>query len=289
MEDNPYGLGADISPRDIRTFAYVPTTGHISGGERYKPEDIENQHKVGICTAISLTQNAAKALGMKFSADFQYLQQKKFVDKNWDEGSSIFSALKIGKGKKDEAGNFLYGGLLPVEHFNKWVTEEDRKLPYEFYIRKLQAVPEAEIRRLIGISKHYCLAGYARVTVNRDTLANAIDESAAGILARFDLGKEWWTKPIEPLRVPTVYISGHAVTKCNYHGNSFRNANTWGRLWNGDGTAYYLINQYQPTEAWIPYYTNPPHVDEALKARETLIGKLQDKLQQLLELLKLAK
>lgn len=281
MEDNPYGFATDVSPRDIRTFAYVPTTGHIVGGERYVPADIEHQHKVGICTGISHTQNARKATKRRWSADFQYLLQKLEYDKNWDEGSSIFTALKVAK-------NF---GRLPEEHFTKWVTEADRKLPYPFYVKKLQAVPATEIERLKKIAAHYKIAAYARLpSIERDVLANAIDESKAGILARFEIGKEWWTKPIEPLRIPKEVISGHAVTISNYNGNSFRIANTWGVNWNGDGTAYFLLNQYRPTEAWIYYESEtPPHIDEALKARETLIGKLQDKLQQLLELLKLAK
>jgi hypothetical protein len=72
-----YATGAKPSPYDIRTFAYVPSGIPVSGGTRYTPKDIEHQHKVGICTAISTTQNARKALGKKFSSEFQYLMQKK--------------------------------------------------------------------------------------------------------------------------------------------------------------------------------------------------------------------
>ena len=70
---NPTG-GAFPSLRDIRTFAY-PVTFYAKqkGGKRYEKKDIESQINVGICTAIHLTQNARKAIGIKYCADFQYL------------------------------------------------------------------------------------------------------------------------------------------------------------------------------------------------------------------------
>lgn len=56
-----YATGADESPYDVRTFAYVPSGVPVSGGVRYSPKDIEDQHKVGICTAAAMVQNAQKA------------------------------------------------------------------------------------------------------------------------------------------------------------------------------------------------------------------------------------
>lgn len=283
--DTPYATGAEKSPYDIRTFGYVPTGVPTTGGKRYQAEDIEDQHKVGICTAISLTQNARKATGIRFSADFQYLLQKKYVNQNWNEGSSLSAALKVARGKEDAQGNFLWGGLLPESEW-KFTTIGDRKLPYEKYIKKLQAVPESEIQRLCHIAKNYRLSAYASVPVDRDFMAKAISESKAGILVRFAIGKEWWTKPIEPLRPPKNSISGHAVTECNYAGNSFRIANTWGDDWADKGTAYRLQAQYRPTEAWIPYYDVPPApIQKKLEQRKALMGQLLDKLQTLLNIL----
>lgn len=273
---NPYGTGADESPYDIRTFSYSPDPSRIKGGNRYEPKDIEDQHRVGICTAISLTQNARKALGTEFSADFQYLLQKKEIDKNWNEGSSISSALKV-------AHTF---GLLPANKF-PYVKEKDRKLPYYKYIEKLKSIPEKEIEKMkVMAAKHKILA-YAAVPVDRDLMAKAIDESEAGILARFSVGREWWTKPIEPIQPPKVHVSGHAVTESNYDGNSFRIANTWGTDWADLGTAYHLLRQYKPTEAWIIYYKDvPKKIEEKLQSREELLGKLADTLQELINLLK---
>lgn len=274
-EENIYATGAEPSAVDIRDFTYKPDKANKIGGERYKPEDIEDQHRVGICTAISLTQNAKKATGIEFSADFQYLLQKKFYDKNWNEGSSARSALHIAK---------TYG-MLPQ---NGWThtMESDRKLSYARYIKKLQAVPDAEIERLIKIASVNKLAGYAQVPIDRDMLANAIDESAAGLIVRFVVGKEWYTAPIEPLRKPVSVISGHLITICNYDGMSYRVANTWGDDWADKGTAYSNLMTYQPTEAWIPYYTKlPDPIQEQKEQLKALQGQLLALLQKLVALL----
>jgi hypothetical protein len=282
-----YATGAEKSKYDMRTFSYVPTKANIKGGTKYEPDDIEDQHKVGICTAIAMTMNARKAWGMKFSADFQYLIQKKYVDKNWSEGSSAFSALRVGRGGEDKDGKLLWGGFLPEEHW-KFTTIEDRKLPYSKYIEKLKAIPESEIEELFEISKNYRLAGYAKVPVERDMLANAIDESKSGLIVRFVLGNEWWTKPVEPLRKPAKATSGHLVTHSNYNGGSFRIANSWGTDWADGGTAYHLLGDYAPTEAWIPYYEDlPKPIQDQKEDREKIIGKIKDYLQKIISLLDL--
>lgn len=270
-------FGADHSPQDIRTFAYsAKPYPNQTGGKKYLPQDIQDQDKVGICTAISLTQNATKALGIKFSADFQYLIQKKYYDFNWTEGSSIFNALKAAKGI----------GLLPESEWTH-TTQADRELPYDLYIAKLKAVPDIEVARLILIANQTRLSAYASVPVNRDSLARAIDESKAGVLVRFDVGKEWFTNlagqiswnkdDLQPLRPPMQIISGHAITESNYAGNSFRVANTWSSDWCDGGTAYHLLKTYSPTEAWIPYYSAvPPHIQTKLDARGSWWGRTLD-------------
>lgn len=272
---HPYATGANRSPYDVRTFAYVPTGVPNKGGTRYQPEDIEDQHRVGICTAISTTQNARKATGMKFSADFQYLMQKKFRDKNWNEGSSLSSALWVAKNI----------GFLPAQYWTA-TDENDRKLSYNKYIEKLKNVSDAEIERLKILAAPHKIEAFAKVPVDRDLMAQAINESEAGLLTRYSLGKEWWTKPIEPIQPPKSQISGHAVTDSNYDGDSFRIANTWGTDWADNGTGYRLHSQYRPTEAWMVYYKKAPApIQEQIDARLTLQGKILDVLQQLINLL----
>lgn len=277
-ENHIYATGAEPSPFDERDFIYIPDTANIKGGERYQTNDIEDQHRVGICTAISLTQNARKATKQAFSADFQYLLQKKFHDKNWNEGSSARSALHIAK---------TYGFLT----LNEWThtTLADRKLSYAKYIAKLQAVPEAELQRLMAIAANYkLLAGYAQVPVDRDMMANAIDESAAGLITRFVVGREWFTAPIEPLRKAASPISGHLITISNYDGNSYRVANTWGDDWADNGTAYGSLLTYPPTEAWIPYYNvlPAPIVEQKKKLTEKQEKELKSLQKRVLTLMK---
>jgi len=272
----PYATGARPSPFDVRTFTYKPSKAAKKGGARWRPEDIEDQHKVGICTAISMTMNARKARGIRYSADFQYLLQKKFVDKDWVEGSSALAALTVAQ---------KYG-LLPEEEW-LFTKEADRMKSYTSYIRKLQAVPDSEIERLLAIAAQHKIRAYAKVPVSRDHLAEATDEAEAGLIVRFDLGDHWWTDPIEPLRSNRVTISGHLVNDTNYDGGSRRIANSWGADWADRGTAYYLLDQYRPTEAWIPYYGEvaPVHVEQQLAQRKALLGQLLDLVQRLIRLM----
>jgi hypothetical protein len=117
-------------------------------------------------------------------------------------------------------------------------------------------------------------------------LAQAILESKSGILTRYSLGREWWTRPIEPLRPPKQVISGHAVTDSNFSGGSFRIANSWGTDWADKGTAYRLQGQYKPTEAWLPYYADLPEVVELqLENRKGTLAEIANLLQKAINLL----
>jgi len=265
------GFGAKISPNDLRTFTYTPKKAKQSGGKRWFAKDIDDQHRVGICTAISLTQQATKVFKVKMSADFQYLCQKKFFDLNWEEGSSAFHSLRTAKDI----------GFLPESEWT-FTKESDRKLSYSKYIKKLQTVSDKDIEKLKKKAKKYQLKAFEYVAPDRDLMANAIDNSEVGLITRYVLGSEWWTTPIEPLRSPKTVISGHLVTDTNYNGNSFRIANSWGKDWADKGTAYRLHREYAPTEAWIPYFKKlPDSVALKIEKRKTVQGKIENVLQKL--------
>lgn len=260
-----YSTGAEKSKLDIRDFTYKPDKANWKGGTRYDAKDIEDQSKVGICTAISLTQQARKATGVKYSADFQYLIQKLYYDKNWDEGSSIRTSIKAGYDI----------GLLPEKY---WKYKISRNQSYSKYIKELQkVVPDIEKLKKKCVK---VIDSYAQVPVNRDLLANAIDESEAGLLVRMVVGSEWWTKPIEPLRYPKNIISGHALTSSNYTGNSFRVANSWGDDWADKGTAYHMLIDNPYTEAWIVYYNKKnKFIEEQKKKSKGTTGKVKNFIQ----------
>lgn len=270
MNEQYFGTGAHESPKDYRTIPHSTMGGILptAGGIHYDPtKDIENQHRVGICTGISVVQNVEKATGKKYSPDFQYLLEKR-NDGNWDEGSSILSSLKVGTNI----------GFLPAELWTA-TTEADRALPYDQYIAKLQAIPETEVQRLISLCERPLL-GYTSVDVSNPTnIAQSILDSSTGIVARYSTGREWYCKPdgtiswlstdidpITPFEAPT---GGHAINVSAYdftNGFIFEHPNTWGgsttpewpTVWDKDGICTIDWNKYKMTEAWVPHYTPIP-------------------------------
>lgn len=281
MHEEPFAPGAGCleSYCDARTiehtdvFPVMSVAPLVQGGHVYQATDIEHQHKVGICTSIALTQNARRALGEKFSADFLYLLQKKYIDLNWIEGSSILSALKAAK---------RYG-LLPSDAWTH-TTEADRNLSYDEYIAKLRAIPDAEVTRLLALCRPV-LSGYASVPNDPQAIAKAVNDSRSGVICMYRIGATWYTSPsgvlswaprdINPLRVPNPIISGHAITLASFDYSATLSqvlANTWGATWDVEGCGDIDWNRYQPREVWIPYYILPAdqqqQLDQALEAKK---------------------
>ncbi len=277
------GTGAFPSPYDARIFTYAPrldlatTISLYEGGELWSKEYIDDQHRVGICTSISLTMKAKRYFGIDFSPDFQYLLQKKFLDKNWTEGSSAYHAILAG---------YKYG-LLPREHFDKWVTENDRELSYSKYIKKLQAIPDEEINRLLEIAKQYKVSAFAQTPINRDAMA-AATLKCDGLLVRFEIDESWYTgnmKGKDKLSKHTKASSGHIINDVRFSGSSRRVINSWGVDWANYGTAYYLYNEMRPTEAWSVWFGEyPPEIQKQEEEKEQLVGKLKEVLQRLVVL-----
>jgi len=194
----------------------------------------------------------------KYSIEFQYLLMKKFIDGNWTEGSSVLSALKVGK---------KYG-FLPTELFkdlngNPYPGEQDRYLPYSQYIAKLKAIPDSEVQRLIGLCENP-IAGYAQVQLDSQSIAKAIVDAQAGVLCRYGCQKLWWTpswleKDISPLRYAPE-TSGHAIgmTNFNYTTKLLQTlCNTWGKTYCRNGSIDIIFNEYLPTEVWTILQSNP--------------------------------
>lgn len=289
-------FGAFESPIEEETVIHPTkaTVPAVRGGTQYGPEDVDDQSQVGICTADSFAQNASKTLGYKVSADFQYLLQKKYVDGNWDEGSSILSALKVG----------VRYGMLPASAWT-FTTQADRDAGYAVYVAKLQAITNVQIDGLLALCNDK-LTGYGQVTdLSTNGLANAILDSKVGILCRYSVGPEWYTAPdgtitwnaayIDPIRPPTAadVIDGHAIN-CNYfdfeaNPDEFIHANTWGIDWDLVGDCHIVNSEYPPTEAWIPYYgTVGPVTPPAYKfTTNPVFGSTSNDVKELQTLLKM--
>ncbi len=243
--------GCFLSEQDSRHFKHTIKAAPLTtGGTVYQPQDIEDQHKVGICTAIDMTNQAGKVHGKKYSADFHYLLQKKFIDGDWYEGSSILSALKVG---------YKYG-FLPAALFP--IGEADRT-DYPSYIAKLQAITMADIQKYLSLCENK-LTGYAQVSTDTQSIAQALSDSPSGIQCMYLVGQEWWTAPdgtitydptkIDPLQSPKVAVSGHSIKATFYDFITTKwllHANTWGTDYDLQGNCHV---GYTPLEAWIPYF-----------------------------------
>lgn len=290
MDTKIHSTGALPSPLDVRTFTYSgrdkATTKdlYIIGESWENTKYIEDQHSVGICTSISMTMKARKHYEMDFSDDFQYLLQKKFIDGNWNEGSSALSACK--------AGNKF--GFLPQSEWTH-TTINDRKLSYSRYISKLKAIPDEEINRLLKIAAKYKIEAYAKIAQNTEAMAAAIDENGS-VIARFVIGREWYSStmnkdPEQPLRSPASPTSGHLVNITKRHGDSYRIANSWGTNWARGGTAWGLFTKSpmcRPTEMWQVWFADvPKEIEEQQQSKEELMGSLLELLQRLVILLKI--
>jgi peptidoglycan hydrolase-like protein with peptidoglycan-binding domain len=253
MEKIP-STGAYVSKKDKRTVKIGADTASslVTGGVDYLPEDILDQSKVGICTAISVVQLRQKQMGKKYSPDFHYLCQKKYYDQAWYEGSSIFNSLKVAKNI----------GFLPID---KWThtTLKDRDLPYSQYIEKLKAIPDIEVLRLINLCEDK-IAGYGSVVISSDAIAKSIFESKAGVVCRYGCQNYWWTpswlpRDINPLRYKQE-TSGHAIIMSKFNYTEWLKqtlANTWGSEWCKQGSADINFSTYLPNEVWAILNENP--------------------------------
>lgn len=292
MNDLIPATGAYPSQYDTRTFIHdtdvafsgVPIVG--KGGIIYEPRDIGMQAKVGICTAISVVQNAEKYHGKNYSPDFHWLLQKTLVDHNWYEGSQIINSLKVGK-------NF---GFLPIELWT-YTTQSDRQ-NYDKYTAKLKAIPQSEIDRLKSLCVNK-LVGYASLKTDPQSIAQGILDSKCGLITMLQSGSTWWTRKdgvnswrsvdIDPIRRPTESLSGHAII-ASYFDYSVTNmvtfANTWSTDWNDTnfGNCHIDLNIQRLYEAWIPYYEEIPLLtqtqlddlqNQVTQAQLTLVGILK--------------
>jgi peptidoglycan hydrolase-like protein with peptidoglycan-binding domain len=254
-------LESEKDPRTVLHSSLVETlaTPLIKGGFNYLPTDILDQKNVGICTAISHIQNRNKANGKTYSADFQYLLQKKFYDMNWTEGSSILNSLKVG----------VKYGYLP-ENLWTYTTLADRELPYSQYIKKLQAITDDQINALLAQCVDKIL-GYASVQLDPQSIAQAIMASQTGVLCRYSCGESWYTgkngviswqpKDIDPIQPSVLDTDGHAIGMFSFDYTlnlDQKLCNTWGTLWDIEGTANIIFNVYPPTEVWTILQTIPP-------------------------------
>lgn len=257
--------GAIESPKDSRTIKEKSSildffTFPKDGGRAVKPECILDQNRVGICTAIANVEIVYDRTGKRYSEDFQYLLQKKYLDKAWYEGSSVFNSVKAS----------LQYGYLPKEIFDNYFVRNPNE-DYATYSTRLKLIADNE-NMMADLLKRCekVLLGYTLLDNNLPAIAKAIDDTDNGVLVRYTCGWSWFYKlvngvtnncwngeiiePItEPVATPTFPITGHAVSLPFYKTGGLYLANSWSKLWCADGHARI---DYMPTEAYKMYFKN---------------------------------
>jgi hypothetical protein len=228
------------------------------GGKAIKLECILDQHRVGICTAISNIEIVYDRTGIRYSEDFQYLLQKKYFDGGWFEGSSVFNSIKA---------SHKYG-YLRKEIFDQFFQRNPNE-DYANYSARLKSIADNETMMTDLLARcEKKMQGYTKLDNTLPAIAKAIDDTENGVLARFTCGWSWFYKLIngvtrncwdgeviepisEPVALSTFPITGHAVSLPFYKMGGLFVGNSWGIGWCKDGHANI---DYMPTEAYKLYF-----------------------------------
>ena len=259
--------GADESPQDERNWQHSSMSLATQIPEKFRIEyaTTTHQRKVGVCTADGITQMATKYYGIRMSRDFQYAMQKMNYDGNWYEGSSLLSALSIGKNI----------GFVPVTAFPD-IIDANPNIDYNQYLEILKArLTTEKITELKTIAAQYRIKGYAAVGTDPSSLAKGIvDSNGIGLYVRYNMTTDWWMKngqykylyaDLCDITNNTNYTGGHALIQTGYDHSRYTQGwvtNSWGDLWcypyKGHGSMDLKITT--PTEAWIIYWNAIPGV-----------------------------
>lgn len=246
-----FAFGAEPSKEDLRTVKTTdlalgfppPLTYKID----YTGQPHKNQKKIGLCTAAAVATLAEKFFGTGWVGSMEWLYKigKVFIDGNTTEGSSAFTMLKAAQ---------KYG--IPSE--SKFPSNCDRT--YAEFMQNTEIT-----QAMLDDAALHKIPGYAQVPLNQTDLMQAIYQSRCGIIARHSLGNEWWTDingnwtndkaKLQPLRAPSVVISGHLVGHVGYDATGpYKHTirNSWGDAWCDRGDIFFYLQTLVQhfTEAW---------------------------------------
>lgn len=269
---NGIAAGANPSKKDSRDFK----DGSLSLTTPYPTAhtvdmdgvDVFHQGKIGICTAAALCsiiewlylQKTGKHV--KLSVAFLYIVTKLYIDKNWEEGSSLRSALKAA---------YKYGVCLES------TFPTDITLSHQRFLS--QSIPENAWTEAL----EYTIGGYISVPVDRSLIAAAMYKYGP-LYARMEVSDKWFTpswyeRDIAPL-VGGKTISGHAVALKSYDLISpfiMWLRNSWGITWFRKGDGYFLFKDYRPTEVWAVTLESVMHLSNPLDHQsDSLVKRLMD-------------
>lgn len=280
--------GCEPSKEDYRTLVHSPVmaTGEpvplIVEATDYNIEDIMMQYKNGICTAINFVQMVNKATGEKYNQHIQYMFQKIDFDClgqwGWNEGSSLFSAMKIG----NKTG-LVRNSDIPsdIQVILDKITPETRYPEYVQILKEIANNPEM-VQRLRNIA-YYKIKGYAQVDLSkgREYYRKCVADSKVGLYCRYVVTEDWWKDAygnvtwdgnrICPLDNRFPEVSGHAITNYKCDDTQFRKnwlANTWSTAWGFGGKGFTNEAKVAVTEAYILYFDDAPNLPKLPKKEE---------------------
>ncbi len=249
-----FKLGTLPSEKDIRDYKseQAMATIQLPPVTHKKEYDFHlNQRAIGICTAISVCTVMQKMYGIAFSPQFLYVMGKKIIDRNWIEGSSIRTMLRI--------ANEI--GVLPLADN----PQDDTRKSYADYIDIVFTDDQIQKAGAYKIK-------YASARLDPVGFATDLYNSKYGLLTRQAVGgntyqPSWAKKDLELMREPKPVTGGHAVLVNWYDGldeNQLREwHNTWGdknnpttdsgAVWSDDGNLKYKYSTQKKyvTEAWV--------------------------------------
>jgi hypothetical protein len=207
---------------------------------------IYNQQKIGLCTGASLTTVVEylyyKRTGVfvKLSRRFLYSVTKNMIDQNQIEGSSCRSALKAA---------YDYGICTEAA-----LPSDPTGMTHEQFI-DINAIPAGAFAE----AKNYQIGGYISVPTDPTSLSAAIYKYGL-LYSRVECGPTWWQdaqgvnswdpEKINPLRYPSVIVSGHAIVEKGFDPSFLTLRNSWSAEWCKQGDADRSITGYAPTESW---------------------------------------
>lgn len=259
------GLGAHPSPTDHRDHQDKEIALGIPYPDKYMADltnlEMRMQFQIGKCIGESTGKKIDSLyFPNEFSDDFIYRGTKQFIDKNTNEGTSFRAALKFAQ----------QYGVCKKPTFQIPVTQSMTYAQYLTY-----PIPQAAFDE----AKNYKIGQYLSIPVDVSLLKAAIYKYGM-IVARVDVGSEWWTDSkgtdswnpadILPLRSPKQVISGHGIVIYGYDSTItlgktlFYISNSWSSAWANQGNGNLYFEDYYPhiTETWA-VTLNPVVVDNS--------------------------
>lgn len=259
MKPNPFGLGAHPSPTDHRDFRDPDLALASPYPDKFVTDisslEVRMQFQIGKCIGEAVAKKTDSLIPVNdFSDDFLYRGTKQFIDQNTNEGTSFRSALKFAQ----------QYGICRKQTFQIPVTQD---MTYDQYMSfEVTQAAWAE-------ASQYKIGQYLSVPIDVSLIKAAIYKYGI-LVARVDVGQEWWTNlagvdswnpaDIFPLRSPKQVVSGHGIVIYGYDSTITPGktllyiSNSWSSAWGDQGNGNLYFEDYYPhlTEAWA-VTTNP--------------------------------